>query len=188
MDPSVMQENRFTVFKFKVTVRAQMIKYMTVSDISIELLIFLHPNLVGWHIIISLRGVLFCCCCYMSVCECVEIRLLFSRSRSQARIKTLLNLYVFCIWSLGNQTRCADLILLITTPSTTMWAYTDNRTLTVSIIRYTMRGYFAAQGDKPCSSCVWWFSAEQQSHACFRFRSTSEWSAGQVILHKRVFW
>ena len=42
-----MQENRFAVFKFKVTVRAQMIKYMTVSGISIELLIFLHPNLVG---------------------------------------------------------------------------------------------------------------------------------------------
>ena len=34
------------------------------------------------------------------------------------------------------------LILLITKPSTTMWAYTDNRTLTYSIIRYTMRGYF----------------------------------------------
>uniref|UniRef100_UPI003AF64366 hypothetical protein n=1 Tax=Thiolapillus sp. TaxID=2017437 RepID=UPI003AF64366 len=38
-----------------------------------------------------------------------------------------------------NQTRCADLILLITKPSTTMWAYTDNITLTYSIIRYTMR-------------------------------------------------
>ncbi|WP_293681603.1 hypothetical protein, partial [Thiolapillus sp.] len=71
MDPSVMQENRFAAFKFKVTVRAQMIKYMTVSDISIELLIFLHPNLVGWHIIISLRGVLFCCRCY--VCVCVSV-------------------------------------------------------------------------------------------------------------------
>ena len=91
-----MQENTFSVFKFKVTVRAQMVKYMTVSDISVELLIFVHSNLVGWHIIISLRGVLFCCCrCFMCVCECVEIRLLFSRSRSQGRIKTLLNLYVF---------------------------------------------------------------------------------------------
>ena len=28
-----------------------------------------------------------------------------------------------------------------------MWAYTDNRTLTYSIIKYTMRGYFAAQDD-----------------------------------------
>ena len=99
MDPSVMHENRFAVFKFKVTVRAQMIKYMIVSDVSIELLIFLHPNLVGRHIIISLRGVLFLlsllCVC---VCECVEIRLLFSRSRSQGRIKTLLNLYVFYVF------------------------------------------------------------------------------------------
>ena len=71
MDPSVMQENRFAVFKFKVMVRAQMIKYITLSDISIELLIFLHPNLVGWHIIISLRGMLFCCRCY--VCVCVSV-------------------------------------------------------------------------------------------------------------------
>ena len=66
-----MQENRFAVFKFKVMVRAQMIKYMTVSDISIELLIFLHPNLVGWHINISCRGVFFVvvvtCVC---VCAC----------------------------------------------------------------------------------------------------------------------
>ena len=92
-----MQENGFAVFKFKVTVRAQMIKHMTVSDISVELLTFVHPNLVGWHIIISLRGVLFCYRCYVCVCvwECVEIKLLFSRSRSQGRIKTLLNLYVF---------------------------------------------------------------------------------------------
>ena len=37
----------------------------------------------------------FCCRCYVCVCECVKIRLLFSRSRSQGRIKTLLNLYVF---------------------------------------------------------------------------------------------
>ena len=72
-----------------------MVKYMTVSDISIELLIFLHPNLVGWHIIIRLRGVFCCCRCYVCVCECVEIRLLFSRSRSQGRIKTSLTLYVF---------------------------------------------------------------------------------------------
>ena len=74
MDPSVMQENRFAVFKFKVTLRAQIIKYITVSDISIELLIFLHPTLVGWHIIISLRGVLFLLsllCVCVCVCVCV---------------------------------------------------------------------------------------------------------------------
>jgi len=69
MDPSVMQENRFAVFKFKVMVRAQLIKYMTVSDISIELLIFLHPHLVGWHIIISLRGVLF----LLLLCVCMRV-------------------------------------------------------------------------------------------------------------------
>ena len=65
-----MEENKFAVFNFKVTVRAQMIKYMTVSDISIELLIFLHPNLVEWHIIISLRGVLFV---VVVMCVCVSV-------------------------------------------------------------------------------------------------------------------
>ena len=68
MDQSAMQESRFAVFKFRVTVRAHMIKYMTVSNISIELLIFLHPNLVGWHIIISLRGVLFLLLSLLYVC------------------------------------------------------------------------------------------------------------------------
>ena len=53
-------------------------------------------------------------------------------------------------------------------------------------------------------SCVWWFycswksshiiflpsvcSAEQLTHACFRLRSTTDWSAGQIISHKTVFW
>ena len=76
MDPSVMQENRFAVFKFKGTVRAQMIKYMTVSDISIELLIFLHPNLVWWHLIMS-----------WIVFWKKRIALLWSRSRSQERLR-----------------------------------------------------------------------------------------------------
>ena len=64
--------------------------------ISIELPIFLHPNLVGWHVIISWRGVFCCCCC--CCCVCVKIRLLFLRSRSPGRIKTLLDLYVFYIF------------------------------------------------------------------------------------------
>ena len=61
-------------------------------------------------------------------------------------------------------------------------------------------------------SCVWWFycsfdvriqtchcfppslrwmaawRSEQRLHACFRFKSTTEWSAGPIISHKRVFW
>ena len=40
----------------------------------------------------------------------------------------------------------------------------------------------------PWPSSIAACSAEQQSHACFRFKSTSEWSAGQIVLHKRVFW
>ena len=58
-----MQENGFSVFKLKVTAKVKnMIKYMTVSNISIELLIFSHPNLVGLHIIISWRVVCVCVC------------------------------------------------------------------------------------------------------------------------------
>ena len=46
MDQSAMQESRFAVFKFRVTVRAHMIKYMTISDIYIfiELLTFFTPK------------------------------------------------------------------------------------------------------------------------------------------------
>ena len=43
-------------------------------------------------------------------------------------------------WSLGNQTRCADLLLIVTKPSTTKWAYTDSSTLTYSISKHTMVG------------------------------------------------
>ena len=55
MGYSVMQEDWFTVFKFRVTVRAHLI--MTVSTISAELLIFLQINSIGWYIIIG-RGAL----------------------------------------------------------------------------------------------------------------------------------
>ena len=77
-----MQENIFAVFKFKVTVRAQMIKYMIVSDVSIELLIFLHPNLVGWHIIINWRGVFFVLLrggggVYVRACVCKNLIVVF---------------------------------------------------------------------------------------------------------------
>ena len=66
-----------------------------------------------------------CCCCCVCVCVCVcvclKIRLLFSRSRSQGRSKTVLNLcilYLLYHWSLGSQIFWADLLLLITKPST----------------------------------------------------------------------
>ena len=56
---------------------------MTVSTISAEL-IFLQPNLVGWYIIIS----------WSVLCK----NSWFSKSRSQCRYKTLLNLYVSYIF------------------------------------------------------------------------------------------
>ena len=39
-------------------------------------------------------------------------------------------------WSLCNQTRCADVLLTITKPSTRKWVYTDSSTSTYSITRH----------------------------------------------------
>ena len=77
--------------------------------------------------------------------------------KDQNFIESLCILYLLYYWSLCNETHCVYLLLLITKPSTTKWVYTDSRALTYSIIRQTMRGYSAAQGDKPCLSCVWSF-------------------------------
>ena len=38
------------------------------------------------------------------------------------------------------QSRCTDLLLVITKPSTTKWAYTDSSTLTYAVTRHTMGG------------------------------------------------
>ena len=45
-------------------------------------------------------------------------------------------LYLLYHWSLGNR-RCADLLCIITKPSTTKWAYTVSSTLTYTITRHT---------------------------------------------------
>ena len=52
MGYSVMQEDWFTVFKFKVTLSSRIID-LSVSTISTELLIFLQTNLIGWYFIIT---------------------------------------------------------------------------------------------------------------------------------------
>ena len=46
----------------------------------------------------------------------------------------------------------------------------------------------AATSFLPSVSSIAACIAEQQSHACFRFKSISEWSADQIVLHKRAFW
>ena len=130
--------------------------------------------------------------------------------KAQSFIESLCILYLLYHDRLATKDGVLIYILfIITKPSTTKWAYTDSSTLTYSIIRHTMRGYFAKQGNKPCSSCIlilllFWrenatmlflpllssivaCSSEQQLHACFCFRSTSERSAGQIILYKTVF-
>ena len=53
-------------------------------------------------------------------------------------------------WSLGNQTRCSDLLFIIIKPSTTKWAYTDSGTLTYTVSRYTLGGGGGEGGILPC--------------------------------------
>ena len=69
-------------------------------------------------------------------------------------------------WSLCNQTRCADVLLTITKPSTRKWVYTDSSTSTYSITWHHRTqvgigggggGGFAMQGDKPCYSLCAFF-------------------------------
>ena len=99
---SVMQEKIVCYLKVKVTARAHMIKIC----------------LLVWWCFIRRQSVLWK----------KKRRLLHIRSRSQWRFKTLLNLYLlnnlFILyllhrWSLGYHSRCADLLLIITKPSTT---------------------------------------------------------------------
>lgn len=54
----------------------------------------------------------------------------------------------------GNQTRCTDTLLLITKPNTTKLAYADGSTLTCTITKQRLGGYFAMQGDKSCSRLI----------------------------------
>ena len=75
--------------------------------------------------------------------------------------------------SLGNRTRCADLLLLITKPSTTKWAYSDLYTGS-STLTYTVKiggeggGYFAAHGEK----LFFPFSELPVSSTCVKYKET----------------
>ena len=66
-------------------------------------------------------------------------------------IESLCILYLLLHRSLYHQRGCADLLFIITKPSTTKWANTDSSTLTYTTTRHTKGwvGYFVAQGDKP---------------------------------------
>ena len=75
--------------------------------LSTELLIFLQPDLIGW------AGM---SCTNWIVVSKVKVTLMV-----QNFIKSLFFLYLLFHWFLGNQTRCADVLLLITKPNTTKW-------------------------------------------------------------------
>ena len=91
---------------------------------------------------------------YVCVCKNWIVVLKVKVSGEDQNFTESLCIYLLYLRSLGNQTRCADLLLLIIKPNTTKRAFAESRTLTYSIIRHTVRGNFAAQGDKPCLSCV----------------------------------
>ena len=74
------------------------------------------------------------------------------------------------LYFLGNQRKCADLLLIISKPST------DSSTLTYSITRHTMGGGggdFATQGNKPYLYCV---SLERCSPYMKRSNCTVDWA------------
>ena len=104
-----------------------MLLNMNVSAICTELLIFLKPNLIGWYIIISCSIL----CKTWNVVFKVRVTM-----KVQNCIESLCTLYLLNHWSHGNQTRCANVLLQITKPSTTNWAYTDSKTLTYGITRW----------------------------------------------------
>ena len=138
---SVMQEDWFSVIKFRVTVKVHLIRYMTVSTIYAELLIFLQSNLIGWYIIISLSVL---CKNYIVV---FKVKTTVQVQNFMEFLCILFHLYH---WSRGNQ-RCTDILFIITNPSRTKWAYTDSSTLTCTrSLGRQWGGYFAVQGDKPC--------------------------------------
>ena len=56
-------------------------------------------------------------------------------------------LYLLYHWSLASQTRCVD-VLLLTNPGTTLGIFSN--TVSYSITRHTVEGYFAIQDNKPC--------------------------------------
>ena len=76
---------------------------------------------------------------------CVKIELLFFKVKITVQVKNFIEslsiLYLLCRWSLGNQRGCADLLFIVTKPSTTKLAYTDSSTLTCTITRHTKVGF-----------------------------------------------
>ena len=132
MGQSVTQEDWFAVFKFRVTVRAHLMKYDC-------LLIFWQPDLIGWYIIISWSVL------------CKNWIIVF-KIRVTVKVKNFIVSscisYLLCHWSLGNQTRFVD--FLLTKPSTKKWACTYSSTLDYSIARHIAWDYFAVLGDNAC--------------------------------------
>ena len=109
---------------------------MTVSTISTELMIFLQPKLMGWCVFISWNVL---CINWIIVLK-VKVRV-----KVENFIEFLSILYFLYHWSLGSQTSCVYVLLLIIKPSTTKWTYM----VTYSTTRHTKGwgwGYFATQG------------------------------------------
>ena len=107
---------------------------MAVSTISAELLNFFQPDLIGWYIIISWSVL------------CKNYIVIFKVKITVKIHNFIESLCIICLlyhWSLGMQRRCADcadLLFIITKPSTTKWGYTDSSTLTYTITRHTTGG------------------------------------------------
>ena len=118
MRQSVMQEDRFVIFKVKVIVRAHIIKcdcfhhiYWTADLFATNFNWMIHDRKLE----------------YLLKNWIVEFKVKVT-VKVQNLIEFLCILYLLCHWPLGNQIGCADILLLKNKPSTTEWACTDSNT------------------------------------------------------------
>ena len=119
-----------------VTVQAHLIKYDRFFHICWSAYLFA-TKFDWWYIIIS----------WSVLCK----NQIVFKAKITVKVENLIEsfciLYLLYHWSLCNQNRCVDLLFMITKTSTTKWVFTDSSTLTDTIARLTIRGYFATQGD-----------------------------------------
>ena len=123
---------------------------------------------MGWYIIIS----------WSVLCNnwIVDFKVMVT-VKIQNFIESLCILYLLYHWSLGNPTRCADVLLLITKPSTAECAYTDSNASTYSVTGHATQGrvgwgYFAPEDNKPC----------------FKIRALQGFPFWQTVNQDPLFW
>ena len=127
MDQSVMQEDWFAAFKFRVTVKAHLIRYDCFYHIcwTADLFATRFNWIVHHHKLECFLWKLDCC--------------FQGQGHSDGSKLCWISMYLISsVLLISWQSWCTYLLLIITKPSTTKWAYTDSSTLTYTITRHTI--------------------------------------------------